>query len=187
MKQLPFTKSIPLSYGVTKPIYHNGAQRLNIFSIHSNGSCNSTHSKIRRSRLSTCSPLLRSQAGDFLIEAIIGLVLMAIVAVGVTTVTAKVEKGKRDMSVQELAVSQLRELLIRHGNGTVNLCDSTVETISLPTETTPLTVTATGCNPIAGTVNGVTFTDLKQPIVLSVGSDSGPYGKITVGGAIAAQ
>ena len=129
----------------------------------------------------------QAQTGDFLIEAIIGLVLMAIVAVGVTTVTAKVEKGKREMSVQDLAVSQLRELLIKHGNGTVNLCDNTPETITLPNESTALTVTATGCNTTSGTVNGVTFTDLKQPIVLSVGSDSSTYGKITVGGAAAAQ
>ncbi|MEY4589509.1 MAG: hypothetical protein RL497_1585 [Pseudomonadota bacterium] len=122
----------------------------------------------------------RLQAGDFLIEAIIGLVLMAIIAVGVTTITSKVEVGKRQMSVQDLAVSQLRELLVNHGNGTVNLCDSTPETITLPDAT--LTVTATGCNTTTGTVNGTTLSGLKQPIVLSAGTDTGTYGRFTVGG-----
>ena len=114
-----------------------------------------------------------------LIEALIGLVLMAIVAVGVTTITSKVEKGKREMSVQDLAVSQLQELLVKNGNGSINLCDSTPETISLPDET--ISVDVTGCASVAATINGVAFTDLKQPIVLS--ATSGKYNaKYTVGG-----
>lgn len=125
------------------------------------------------------SKIFRLQTGDMLIEALIGLVLMAIVAVGVTTITSKVEKGKREMSVQDLAVSQLQELLVKNGNGSINLCDSTPETISLPDET--ISVDVTGCASVAATINGVAFTDLKQPIVLS--ATSGKYNaKYTVGG-----
>jgi len=113
-----------------------------------------------------------------LIEALIGLVLMAIVAVGVTTITSKVEKGKREMSVQDLAISQLQELLVKNGTGAINLCDSTDETITLPDET--ITVVATGCARVAATVNGVALTDLKQPIVLSATTSNGAT--YTVGG-----
>jgi type II secretory pathway pseudopilin PulG len=190
MKPLLFTKFKSPRCLAAKSLSSTGALQHNIFLIKKNYNGKSAPFNNLRLKLSSGflrSPLPHSQTGDFLIEAIIGLVLMAIVAVGVTTVTAKVEKGKREMSVQELAVSQLRELLIQHGNGTVNLCDSTAETITLPNEATPLPVTATGCNTTSGTVNGVAFTDLKQPIVLSVGSDTGTYGKITVGGAAAAQ
>ncbi|HNG59097.1 MAG TPA: hypothetical protein PKZ52_04675 [Cellvibrionaceae bacterium] len=119
------------------------------------------------------------QRGDMLIEALIGLVLMAIVAVGVTTITSKVEKGKREMSVQDLAVSQLQELLVKNGNGSINLCDSTPETITLPDET--ITVAASGCTTVSATINGVAFTDLKQPIVLSATSSKNGA-KYTVGG-----
>lgn len=125
------------------------------------------------------------QSGDFIIEALIGLVLMAIIAVGVTTITSKVEKGKREMSVQELAVSQLRELLVRHGNGAIDLCDGTDETITLPDET--LTVNTNGtCTKASTTVNGVTISDLNQPIVLSVTS-SAYNATYSVGGAVAGQ
>lgn len=121
----------------------------------------------------------RKQAGDMLIEALIGLVLMAIIAIGVTTITSKVVKGKREMSVQDLAVSQLQELLVKNGNGTVNLCDTTPESIVLPEET--ITVVATGCTPVTSTVNGVSLTDLKQPIVLSATSSKN-NAVFTVGG-----
>jgi hypothetical protein len=126
---------------------------------------------------------IKLQIGDMLIEALIGLVLMAIVAVGVTTITSKVEKGKREMSVQDLAVSQLQELLVKNGNGTLDLCDGTPETIILPDET--ITVDPSGCTKVVATINGVALTDLKQPIVLTATStkNSAVY---TVGG-ISAQ
>ncbi|MFO1369883.1 MAG: hypothetical protein U1F46_12880 [Marinagarivorans sp.] len=131
------------------------------------------------SSLKKYSKIFRLQTGDMLIEALIGLVLMAIVAVGVTTITSKVEKGKREMSVQDLAVSQLQELLVKNGNGTIDLCDGTPETITLPDET--ISVDPKGCPRVAATINGVAFTDLKQPIVLS--ATSGKYkATYTVGG-----
>lgn len=110
----------------------------------------------------------KNQTGDMLIEALIGFLLMAIIAVGVTTITSKVEKSKREMSVQDLAISQLQELLLKNGNGTIDLCDATPESIVLPDET--ITVVATGCNKVTSTINGVSLTDLKQPIVLTATS-----------------
>jgi Tfp pilus assembly protein PilV len=147
MKPLPFTKLKTFKHSVfTWPIL-----------------CRANDIKAHTYRLN-----YREQQGDMLIEALVGLVLMAIIAIGVTTITSKVEKGKREMSVQDLAVSQLQELLVKNGNGSVNLCDSTPETITLPDET--ITVVASGCTPITSTVNGVSLTDLKQPIVLSATS-----------------
>jgi hypothetical protein len=128
---------------------------------------------------------IKFQTGDMLIEALIGLVLMAIIAVGVTTITSKVEKGKREMSVQDLAVSQLQELLVKNGNGTVDLCDSTPETITLPDETITIPLPAS-CALASTTVNGVAFTDLKQPIVLSAVSAK-LNATFTVGGVSAQQ
>ncbi len=132
----------------------------------------------------TYKPLkARLQKGDILIEALIGLMLMAIVAVGVTTITSKVEKGKREMSVQDLAISQLQELLVKNGNGTIDLCDSTIETITLPDET--IEVDATGCTKVAATINGVALTDLNQPIVLSATSTK--TGAVYTVGGVATQ
>lgn len=142
----------------------------------------STFKDTRGSKVSA-QQALKYQTGDMLIEALIGLVLMAIVAVGVTTITSKVEKGKREMSVQDLAVSQLQELLVKNGNGSINLCDTTPETVTLPDET--ITVFASGCTTVAATINGVAFTDLKQPIVLT--ATSSKNGAIYTVGGISAQ
>lgn len=172
MKPLPFTKSL--------------LQNLNYISFR--GDCDVASGLNRPSKKSIhnyqqSKLSFTSQRGDILIEALIGLVLMAIVAVGVTTITSKVAKGKREMSVQDLAISQLQELLIKNGNGTVNLCDNTPETITLPDET--ITVKATGCSAVAATINGVAFTDLKPPIVLSAKSSKPDGAEYTVGGVSA--
>lgn len=163
MKPLPFTKYTP-----HKPICAPIVGCVATAPSHSKSVCAGS---INLSKAA-------NQRGDMLIEALIGLVLMAIVAVGVTTITSKVEKGKREMSVQDLAISQLQELLVKNGTGAINLCDSTDETITLPDET--ITVVATGCARVAATVNGVALTDLKQPIVLSATTSNGAT--YTVGG-----
>ncbi|HEY6529778.1 MAG TPA: hypothetical protein VIZ65_13880 [Cellvibrionaceae bacterium] len=174
MKPLPFTN------------YKNSRRLSRIIAAQSRTSFNISKCATQgKSTQDFYANFIKFQTGDMLIEALIGLVLMAIIAVGVTTITSKVEKGKREMSVQDLAVSQLQELLVKNGNGTVDLCDTTLETITLPDETITIQP-PTSCALASTTVNGVAFTGLKQPIVLSVFSAK-LNATFTVGGVSAQQ
>ena len=131
------------------------------------------------------TPLPTRISGDFLIEAMIGVLLMGIVGAGVTFVTSRVSVSQHDMAMQEIAIGKLRGMLLANGAG-ANICDfKQTALLYLPNEEV-LRVNVSGCgaNGIA-TVGDVEITSVQTPITLWV--DSPRMGTIRVGGALAVQ
>ncbi|WP_374417109.1 type IV pilus modification PilV family protein [Ectopseudomonas oleovorans] len=70
----------------------------------------------------------RSQRGDTLIEALIGMLLMVIVGLGMSHAAARATVSQRDMNVQQLIVSQMRNLIASRG---VDLCTGSLSPITV--------------------------------------------------------
>lgn len=123
------------------------------------------------------------QRGDFLIESLIGLLLMAIIGMGVVFVTSRMSVSQKDMRMQEIAVNQMRAWLLKHGTGDINICDTTPEVI-LP-GVADIETEVIGCHPtdmIEVTVGGVSIGQMPKPLFISVTSDA-LGGKVIVGGS----
>ncbi|UVE17291.1 hypothetical protein NVV93_17180 [Pseudomonas sp. LS44] len=123
-----------------------------------------------------------------MIEALIGMLLMAIVGLGLVYTSSRVAVSQKDMNLQNLAISQMRDLLQRNGSGTLDLCAS-APSIQLPNPLT-LRVTVSGCNSnLAASVGKATdsarksLVGIQGPLVLSV-SDPSLGGEVRVGGAL---
>ncbi len=78
------------------------------------------------SRLSN-TPL--KQRGDILLESLIGIVLMAIVGLGLVYSASRVAVSQKDMNQQNIVVSQMRALLQQQGRA---LCSGSTPSISIP-------------------------------------------------------
>lgn len=103
-----------------------------------------------------CSRSRRLQRGDILLESLIGIVLMSIVGLGMVYATGRVATSQKDMNLQNLVVSQMRELLKSRGE---TLCPSGTEiTIEVPSAPSGQVVLESVCQ------NG--------PTSLTVGSDT---------------
>jgi hypothetical protein len=121
------------------------------------------------------------QRGDILLEALIGILLMAIIGLGLVYVTSRVAVSQKDMNLQSLAIAQLRDLLQRNGAG-INLCSGSPQ-ISLPSIGT-LSVTVAGCSTTASaTVGGQAVTGIASPLTLSV-SNAALGGEVSVGATL---
>jgi hypothetical protein len=121
--------------------------------------------------------------GDFLIEAMIGVLLMGIVGAGVAYVTSRVSASQHDMAMQDIVIGKLRGMLLDNGAGT-DVCGQT-PFVYLPNDEV-LRVKVSGCGASAvASVAGVAITSVQSPIVLSVVSPS--LGEIAVGGIVAAN
>lgn len=132
--------------------------------------------------------IYRHQRGDFLLESLVGMVLMAIISMGVVFVTSKASVAQRDMQVQEIAVNQMRTLL-QAGN---NLCAAN-QTISLP-GSGAVNISTQGCdgtNPktLTATIqrNGADLgsVGVPSPIIMSanIGANSCTNCDVVVGGS----
>lgn len=122
--------------------------------------------------------VFKLQRGDFLLESLIGMVLMAIIGMGVVFVTSRVATSQKDMRLQEIAINQLRAALIRNGTNNYNVCN-TLPVVLLP-NSEEVTVEAQGCSTsTTATINGVSV-NVPRPIILSATSTS--LGEIVVGG-----
>lgn len=101
------------------------------------------------SRLSN-TPL--KQRGDILLESLIGIVLMAIVGLGLVYSASRVAVSQKDMNLQNIVVSQMRALLQQEGRA---LC-GTNRSIPIP-QGDPIDLVV-GCSnaPATVTVGGVT-------------------------------
>ena len=120
----------------------------------------------------------RKQAGDFLIEAMIGVMLMGIVGAGVTFVTSRVSVSQQNMAMQEIAIGKMRGMLLANGTS-IDLCSQTPY-VYLPNGET-LRIQVSGCGATAtANVGGVEIPSIQAPIVLAVNSPS--LGEIRVGG-----
>ncbi|NWB83325.1 hypothetical protein [Pseudomonas gingeri] len=84
----------------------------------------------------------KPQRGDILIEALVGILLMAIIGLGITYVASRAAVSQRDMKLENIVVSQMRSLLEQNG---ALLCttNAALLVVSLPTQTTTQQITAT--------------------------------------------
>lgn len=141
--------------------------------------------------LSLSNPLVKAilrrrskQRGDFLIESLIGLLLMAIIGMGVVFVTSRMSVSQKDMRMQEIAVNQMRAWLLNNGTGGINICGATPQ-VKLP-GVDDITVEVIGCDgtnvgTTVATINGVDIT-VPKPLFISVTSDA-LGGEVIVGGS----
>lgn len=128
-------------------------------------------------------PALTKQRGDFLLEALIGMVLMAIVSMGVVYVTSKASVSQKDMQVQEIAIAQLRHRL----QSGVDLCAAN-QTITLPGGATA-PITTQGCDGAApatltAVIEGFSIAGVPSPVVMSasLGAEDCDSCRVVVGG-----
>lgn len=122
------------------------------------------------------------QRGDLLIESLIGMVLMAIIGMGVVMVTSKMSVSQKDMRMQEIAVNQMRAYLMNHGNGAINVCSNPPLNVNLPGIGTVPTQVQGCATPVAATVNGVPIAGgVQQPLIMSV-THAQLGGQVVVGG-----
>lgn len=129
-----------------------------------------------------CS-LNQKQRGDFLLESMIGMALMAIIGMGVVYTTSKASVSQRDMQVQQIAIMKLRERL----QSGVGLCAAN-QTITLPDGATPAVATQ-GCDgtspaSLTAEINSKTVTGIPSPVVMaaSLGAANCEACKVIVGG-----
>ena len=131
---------------------------------------------------------LKHQRGDFLLESLIGMVLMAIIGMGVVFVTSKVSTTQRDMQIQEIAINQMRAELIKNGTGSSNICDGAAPNILMPTGS-PLSSQLQGCDgteaaKVNVTIEGTTVA-VPRPVFISVNLETDsqkPAKEVVVGG-----
>lgn len=124
------------------------------------------------------------QRGDILIESLIGMLLMAIVGMGVVLVTSKVSISQRDMRMQEIAVNYMRAALLQNGVGAVDIC-ATTPNFTLPNGEEPV-VEVQGCTGAditteTAVINGVDVPGIPRPLFISATSTS--LGQVVVGGS----
>ena len=119
------------------------------------------------------------QRGDLLLESLIGMVLMAIIGMGVVFVTSKVSTSQQDMRIHEIIVNKLRADLINNGSNGFDICTANLD-FTLPTGQT-VDVSAQGCGtPTTATINSVVVNDVPKPIFLMATYDTDV--EIVVGG-----
>ena len=124
-------------------------------------------------------PTPHQQRGDILLEALIGILLMAIVGLGITFATSRAANSQRNMKLQNIVVNQMRSLLEQ--NGALLCSNAALLVVSIPTQAAPLKLVATcGASPTA-TVGGITLTGgttLTSVVLTTNSTDSGTLGGI---------
>lgn len=122
------------------------------------------------------------QRGDFLLESLIGMALMAIIGMGVMFVTSKASTSQRDSQMQDIAVNQMRAALVNNGTNNTNIC------ANLPNVVLPVGVAQValqGCNngrTITATINNTAVAGVPTPIFISATSEQ-LGGQVVVGGS----
>lgn len=123
---------------------------------------------------------IKSQRGDFLVEAVIGLILVAIVGQGMLLIASRTAATQATLRVQEMAVSQMRSALMQNRSGSIDIC-STSPVIFLPNSVS-ITADVQGCDTTSTVIiNGASVSGVPKPISLSVTSDQ-LGGQVVVGG-----
>lgn len=120
-----------------------------------------------------------SQYGGILIESLIGLLILGIIGGGILHTTARMTVTQRDMAVHNIAVSQMRTILM---SGTApaggDVCD-VAPNIQVPGTEAPVAITVKGCAMTEMTISGITIDgaaltaqtiDVAGPRVFEVGT-----------------
>ena len=115
-----------------------------------------------------------SQRGTSLIEALIAMLLIALVGSGAIHLTNRATASHTDQQLLTIAITQMRSAL-----KTPDIC-TTPPVIQLPNNVS-LTAQVQGCSTTTATVGGVAINNIQTPLTLSVTSDL-LGGQVVVGG-----
>lgn len=96
------------------------------------------------------------QRGGILIESLIGLLLLGLIGGGIMHSTARMTVAQRDMTVQSIAVSQMRAMLMTGKSAGGDVCGA-APIIQLPGSQDPVNITVTGCAPAPMSITGITI------------------------------
>lgn len=125
-----------------------------------------------------------------LIESLIGMLILGLIGGGVMHATARMTATQRDMTMNHLAVSQMRTMLMTRSSAGADLCTGN-HTLALPGQAEAMTVTVKGCALAPATITGIKIAGANvgnqtiqsiQPLVLEVGQRDA---LVRVGGAVA--
>ncbi len=131
-----------------------------------------------------------SQKGGMLIESLIGLLILSLIGGGVMHSTARMTSSQHEMTLNSLAVSQMRTMLMTRSDAGADLCTGS-HSLSLPGQAEAQTLTVKGCATAPAKINGIRIggsalaeqtVDAIQPLVLEVGRGDA---LVRVGGAVA--
>ena len=130
------------------------------------------------------------QKGGLLIESLIGMLILGLIGGGIMHATARMANAQQEMTINHLAVNQMRTMLMTRSVAGADLCAGP-QTISLPGKAEPLTVAVKGCALASAKINGIKIDGATlgeqslnsiQPLVLEVGQGDA---LVRVGGAVA--
>lgn len=125
-----------------------------------------------------CTEMRRGrQRGDALLEALVAIVLAAVVGLGLAYAATRIAHGQRFMSTQNLAVHDMREGLLQKGFVLSDLCDDS----SLHSHEAPERVAlfSLNCENTTVTVNGQ---DVSLSVVRSLSSEANDRNSALLGG-----
>lgn len=122
----------------------------------------------------------QSQCGGILIESMIGLLILGIIGGGIMHTTARMTVAQHDMTVHNIAVSQMRSILMSGtAPGGADVCGA-APSIQIPGAEDPVVVTVKGCALTEMTISGITIDgaalaaqkiDVAPPRILEIGAD----------------
>ncbi|PUA29127.1 MAG: hypothetical protein B0W54_00505 [Cellvibrio sp. 79] len=129
------------------------------------------------------SPARFKQLGGMMIESLIGLLILSVVGGGVMHASARMSKIQQQQTVDNIAVNQMRTLLMTRTSPTgADLCANTGgQSLTLPGETVPVAMSVKGCGNANFTINNVQTGGATlpaqpiasvRPVVLEIGSDT---------------
>lgn len=138
----------------------------------------------RYGKLSAGLAVARKQLGGMMIESLVGLLILSLIGGGVMHATARMANTRQQQTINNIAVNQMRSLLMTRATATgADLCSGT-HSLSIPGQTEPAALTVKGCGntdvkikDIKIDIGGATTTverDLSsmRPVVLEVGSEA---------------
>lgn len=128
-------------------------------------------------------PARFKQLGGMMIESLIGLLILSVVGGGVMHASARMAKIQQQQTVDNIAVNQMRAMLMTRTSSTgADLCTNTgAQSLTIPGESAPVAMAVKGCGNANFTIKnvktgGTTLPDQPiasvRPVVLEAGSDT---------------
>lgn len=117
------------------------------------------------------------QKGSMMLESLIGLLILGIIGGGILHTTARVAATQQELAVNNIAVNQMRSMLMSRSSATGSLCSGN-HSLTLPGQTSSTAITVNGCTEadmkitgiqIGGTALGDQTIKAVQPLVLEMG------------------
>lgn len=121
--------------------------------------------------------LPKRQKGSMILESLIGLLILGIIGGGILHTTARVATAQQELAVNNIAMNQLRSMLVSRASASGDLCTGN-HSLTLPGQTTATRIAVNGCTSanmsitgvqIGGTALGAQTVTAVQPLVLEMG------------------